>query len=164
MAKYNYESLLHNPPARVNTDHKAAYLEPYFFRMKSIEQISAETGRSVEQLNGWRRNELSAIDEAVSKQEQAYAECREQLEALREQINGSCLTAEKILEYGFEYQDVFLGYKKPASLAEDLGVDLEVIRRHLNFLYGKLHGVVAEREKTIGLFMQGVSQQGGQNG
>lgn len=157
MAIHTYEALILNPPSKIYTEHKIAYLSPYFTRDKNIEDISLEVGLSVERLNGWLEKDLSAIEGAIMKQEQAL---ERQLE-FQAPVNDIAISADNILGNGFKYQDVFLGYKTAYHLSKDLGINVKTVRLNMDCLYGKLHGVVKEKSATIALLIQGMSQQGG---
>lgn len=165
MANYTYQWLCDNPPSRRHTAHKLGYLSPHFLRDKSLDVIASETDIPLAELERWLEKDFPLIEAAVISLEQALAECDEQLAARHERVADRYMTADKLLENGFKYQDVFLGNKISKDLAKELGVDEETLGLHMNSLYGKLYGVVTERGNTLAQLIQGISQQGGgQNG
>ena len=65
MVTLTYENLVNNPPKKIKTDHKLAYLLPYFKREKTPEEISAETGVSLGMLTSWLKDDFSNLAEYI---------------------------------------------------------------------------------------------------
>ena len=168
MAMHTYSSLVSNTPPKIYQEHRQGYLEPYFKREKTIEEIAAETGRSATELRRWLRKDFSVIDAAIGHLEQVVSDLESAVEALETQLAAKSMTLEQLLERGDCYQRIAIDDIAIEKVAKDLGEDVDSVRLHMNALYNKVHhafalkdAVLAQKDAVIEHFKNALLEKGG---
>jgi hypothetical protein len=114
-----------------------------------LQEISVETDIPESKLLNWLRNDLAVLATAFVEHEQAFSEAPEQINSLAVSEGSSELTVDKLLLIAARYQEVFLGYTKSDQLSDELGLDIAVVRLHMDSLYGKVLGAYRAKSDIL---------------
>ncbi len=160
MPMQTYAYLVENPPTKIYTDYKLAWLMPYWQGIKSLEVISEETGHSVTTLRRWLRKDFADLQQVFQDKSNTIQEVTEHSQSLVEQLANRPMEAGELFSVACHYQQCAIGKLTVDDLVVMLGKDRETIRNHMNWLYGQIPAELNKRDDLINTYRENLHKEG----